>query len=323
MRSLKSDSPISPNTPVSRKMSRQGQAIATDPPSALRTWIMAFRLPTLPAAVVPVFVGTAVAAADGHFRLWVLIAALVATLLIQIGTNLANDYFDFKQGADTEARLGPTRVTQAGLLSPRAVLVGMFVTFALAVLAGLYLIYVGGWPILVVGLVSIAAGIAYTGGPWPLAYHGLGDVFVFLFFGVVAVMGTYYVHADTVNVVSLIASVPVGLLATAILVINNLRDIETDRDAGKRTLAVRLGPRLTRIQYAACLVGAYVIPVLLWRLGYLGAGFWLVGLTLPLGIGLLREVLGGASGRALNPMLGQTGRLHLLFGLLFSGSFLW
>jgi len=124
-------------------------------------------------------------------------------------------------------------------------------------------------------------------------------------------------------VVSLIASVPVGLLATAILVINNLRDIETDRDAGKRTLAVRLGPRLTRIQYAACLVGAYVIPVLLWRLGYLGAGFWLVGLTLPLGIGLLREVLGGASGRALNPMLGQTGRLHLLFGLLFSGSFLW
>lgn len=323
MRSLKSDSPISPNSLVSRNMSKQGRAMPIKSLSPWRIWLMAFRLPTLPAAVVPVIVGTAVAVADGHFRFWVLVAALVATLLIQIGTNLANDYFDFKQGADTEERLGPTRVTQAGLLSPRAVLMGMVVTFALSVLAGLYLMYVGGWPILAVGLVSIAAGIAYTGGPWPLAYHGLGDVFVFVFFGVVAVTGTYYVHADTLSAVSLIASVPVGLLATAILVVNNLRDIDTDRAAGKRTLAVRLGPRLTRIQYAACLIGAYMVPIVLWRLGYLGVGFWLVGLTLPLSIPLLRDVLGGAAGRELNPMLGRTGRLHLLYGLLFSGSFLW
>lgn len=323
MRSSKSDSPISPNIPVSRKMSGRKGAMSTQKPSAIRTWIMAFRLPTLPAAVVPVFVGTAVAAADGHFRPLVLVAALIATLLIQIGTNLANDYFDFKKGADTDVRLGPTRVTQAGLLTPRAVLVGMTITFALAVLAGLYLIYVGGWPILVVGLVSIAAGIAYTGGPWPLGYHGLGDVFVFLFFGVVAVMGTYYVHSDIVNWVSFVASIPVGLLATAILVINNLRDIDTDREAGKRTLAVRMGPRWTRLQYVVCVVGAYVVPVVLWRFGSLGAGFWLTGLTLPLGVGLMREILGGTSGRALNPLLGRTGRLHLLFGILFAGSFLW
>ncbi len=321
MRSLKSESPISPSSPVSRNVSKQ----ATSGPSLSpwRIWLMASRLPTLPAAVVPVVVGTAVAVSDGHFRFWALVAALVAALLIQIGTNLANDYFDFKKGADTEKRLGPTRVTQAGLLPPQAVFRGMLVMFALAVLAGLYLIYLGGWPILVVGLVSIAAGIAYTGGPWPLAYHGLGDVFVFVFFGVVAVTGTYYVHAETLNASSLIASVPVGLLATAILVVNNLRDIDTDRAAGKRTLAVRLGPRLTRIQYAACLIGAYIVPIVLWRLEHLGAGFWLVGLTLPLSIPLLYEVMDGASGRALNPVLGRTGRLHLLYGLLFSVSFLW
>lgn len=325
MRSSKSGNPTSLNTPVSLKSRGDNNASsdAAPSPGRIRTWVMAFRLPTLPAAVVPVFVGTAVAVGDGHFRPWVLVAALIATLLIQIGTNLANDYFDFKQGADTEVRLGPTRVTQAGLLTPREVLVGMAITFALAVVAGLYLIYVGGWPILAVGLVSIVAGIAYTGGPWPLGYHGLGDVFVFLFFGVVAVMGTYYVHADTINWMSFVASVPVGLLATAILVVNNLRDIATDREAGKRTLAVRLGPGLTRLQYAVCLIGAYAVPVVLWRWGHLGSGFWLAWLTLPLGTGLLRAIMGGASGRALNPLLGQTGRLHLLFGFLFASSFLW
>lgn len=323
MRSLKSGSPISPSSPVSRNLSRQVQAISGPSLSPWRIWLMASRLPTLPAAVVPVIVGTAVAAADGYFRFGVLVAALVAALLIQIGTNLANDYFDFKKGADTEERLGPTRVTQAGLLSPQAVFKGMLITFALAVIVGLYLIYVGGWPILIIGLASIAAGIAYTGGPWPLAYHGLGDLFVFIFFGVIAVTGTYYVHANTLTMESLIASVPVGLLATAILVVNNLRDIDTDRVAGKRTLAVRLGPRMTRMQYVACLIGAYIVPIVLWRLGHLGAGFWLVGLTLPLSVRLLREVVGGASGRALNPVLGRTGRLHLLYGLLFSVSFLW
>lgn len=291
--------------------------------SPVKVWLLAARPATLPAAVVPVLVGSAAAAAAGSFRPWVMVAALVASLLIQIGTNLANDYFDFQKGADTEARLGPTRVTQSGLLTPAQVVRGMVVTFALAVLAGLYLIAVGGWPILLVGVLSILAGIAYTGGPYPLGYHGLGDLFVFVFFGVVAVTGTYYVHTSTLDWTAAVASVPVGLLANAILVVNNLRDVETDAAAGKRTLAVRLGVPATRAHYALCLGGAYLVPVLL-RLGDgMGAGFWLPWITLPLGIALLRTVFGGAAGRQLNPVLKRTGQLHLLFGLLFAAGFLW
>ena len=203
--------------------------------------MMAARIPTLPAAVTPVLVGTAAAWSHGHFRPGVLIAALISSILIQVGTNFANDLFDFKKGADTEKRMGPVRVTQAGLLTPRQVERGMWLTFALAVVAGLYLIYVGGWPVLAIGLASIAAGLVLPGGPWPLAYHGLGDVFTFIFFGVVAVCGTYYVHTGSLNTVAHRHIIACGYDCTAILVANNLRDIETDRLAGKRTLAVRLG----------------------------------------------------------------------------------
>ena len=283
---------------------------------------MAARIPTLPAAVTPVLVGTAAAWSHGHFRPGVLIAALISSILIQVGTNFANDLFDFKKGADTEKRMGPVRVTQAGLLTPRQVERGMWLTFALAVVAGLYLIYVGGWPVLAIGLASIAAGILYTGGPWPLAYHGLGDVFTFIFFGVVAVCGTYYVHTGSINAFAIVTSLPVGLIVTAILVANNLRDIETDRIAGKRTLAVRLGERNTQLQYVLLVTLAYLIPVAMGIGGWLSSFFWLPWLSLPLAFRLIRIVI-TQKGRDLIPALKGTGALHLLFGLLFAASLLW
>src|SRR5690606_23925593 len=188
-------------------------------------------------------------------------AALICALLIQIGTNFANDVFDYQKGTDTQERTGPLRVTQAGLLTPRQVFRGMCLVFGLAFLIGLYLIAVGGWPILVIGLLSILSGIAYTGGPYPLGYHGLGDLFVFIFFGPVAVCGTYYVQALEWSWLALISSVPVGLLSVAILIVNNYRDRHTDVKAGKRTLAVRLGGKLTRWQYGLTLALAYIVPV--------------------------------------------------------------
>lgn len=282
---------------------------------------MASRIPTLPAAVVPVIVGTAAAYAAGKFHFGAFIAAFVVALLIQIGTNFANDLFDFKKGADTAERLGPTRVTQAGLLTAEQVRTGTIVTFALAFIIGLYLVALGGWPILIVGIASIIAGIMYTGGPWPLAYNGLGDVFVFIFFGLVAVMGTYYVHAQEISLNTFLLAIPAGCLATAILVVNNLRDIHTDRLAGKLTLAVRIGITATRLQYVVCLVVPYVIPFVLWQRGDLGSFFWLAWLSFPLAAHLMRLVLQGTEGKALNVVLKQTGIVHLIFGLLFAGSY--
>ena len=273
MHSSSGGSPTSPNIRASRNP-KPGQGSMP----RWRVWLLASRLPTLPAAVVPVIVGSAVAFADGAFRPLVLLAALVSSLFIQIGTNFANDLFDFKKGADTEKRLGPTRVTQAGLLTVADVQRGMIITFGLAFLSGLYLVFVGGWPILAIGVLGIAAGILYTGGPWPLGYNGLGDVFVFLFFGVIAVGGTYYAHTGGITSEALVASLPVALLATAILVVNNLRDIETDRVAGKRTLAVRIGPAATRAQYALCVVVSYLVPLLLWSRFTLGGAFGCPGL---------------------------------------------
>ncbi|OUM97710.1 MAG: 1,4-dihydroxy-2-naphthoate polyprenyltransferase [Firmicutes bacterium ZCTH02-B6] len=285
----------------------------------MQVWILAARVPTLPAAVVPVLVGSATAwKAAGVFHPGAFLAALVASLLIQIGTNLANDLFDFKRGADTEARTGPVRVTHAGLLTPTQVARGTAVCFGLAFLVGLYLVYRGGWPVLAVGVASIAAGMLYTAGPWPLAYHGLGDVFAFLFFGVVAVVGTHYVHALSLAPLAWAASLPVGFLVTAILVVNNLRDIPTDRAAGKRTLAVRLGDRGTRVQYAALVAGAYAVPLGLSLAGARGPWVLLPFLSLAVSLPLVKTVLGGATGAALNPVLKGTGRLHLVFGLLFA-----
>ncbi len=282
---------------------------------------MASRPKTLPAAAAPVIVGTAVAFSEGRFSPGPALAALLGALLLQVGANLANDVFDYKKGADTVARLGPVRVTQAGLLAPGQVLAGMWLTFGLAALAGLYLFAVGGWPILAIGLLSIAAAIAYTGGPFPLGYYGLGDLFVFIFFGLVAVGGTYYVQAGTVSPAVLGAAVPVGLLATAILVVNNLRDIETDRAAGKRTMAVRLGTRGAQAEYLLLLAGAYAAPLLLALAGQASPWImlaWLSGLLLP---PLLRLIF-REKGRPLNQALAATARLELVYSILLAAGFI-
>lgn len=282
-------------------------------------WLLAARPATLPAAAVPVVVGAAAAVREGAvFHPVVFAVTLLAALLIQVGTNFANDYSDFHRGADHDGRLGPVRVTQGGLLSVTAVRRGIVVAFALATLFGGYLVWVGGWPIAAIGVLSIVFGLAYTGGPWPFGYHGLGDVFVFLFFGVVAVTGTAYLQLGDWTGFALAASLPVGLLVTNILVINNLRDLPTDTAAGKRTLAVRLGDRATRTQYTAFTVLAYLVVAAM-ALAPGGSLFLLLPwLTLPAAVALVNRVRGGAVGRDLNMVLEHTGRLLLLFGAMFA-----
>jgi 1,4-dihydroxy-2-naphthoate octaprenyltransferase len=276
----------------------------------------------LPAAVVPVIVGTGAALHGTHpLNLPVFLATLVAALLIQVGTNFANDVFDFRRGADTAERLGPLRVTQGGLVTPQQVLIATFVTFGLALLIGLYLVAIGGWPILAIGIVCVLSGLLYTGGPWPFGYHGLGDLVCFLTFGVLAVIGTAYVQTLSITPLDLWASIPVACLVTAILIVNNLRDIDTDRRVGKRTLAVILGRTGTRIEYALCVVVAYVVPIGLGITGMVGFWWWLPLLSLPLAIWLVRYV-SQMEGRPLNQALKRTGQLHLVFGLLF-GAALW
>lgn len=295
-------------------MAEAGTALTPGPPIWAR-WLAAARPATLPAAIAPVLVGTAASSAGHPFRPAVFAATVAAALLIQVGTNLANDVFDHERGADTAERLGPVRVTQSGLLTARQVRTATYLTFASAALIGLYLVSVGGWPILAIGVASIAAGFAYTGGPWPLGYHGLGDVFVFVFFGLAAVAGSYYLQAGDLDPMALAAAVPVGMTVTAILTVNNLRDIDTDRRTGKRTLAVRLGDRPTRWQYVALVLGAYaVLPGLIAA----GASAWvgLAFLSLPLALALCRSVIRGCEGRALNHVLKRTSQLHLAFGAL-------
>ena len=245
---------------------------------------MAARPRTLPAAVAPVLVGTALAATEGTFQPLTFVAALLGALFIQVGTNLSNDYSDARRGADTEDRLGPVRVTAGGLVPPRQVLVATYVAFGLAVLAGSYLIATAGWELLLVGAASILAGVLYTGGPRPYGYEGLGEVFVFLFFGVVAVPGSYFAQVEQLEWEAFVLAVPVGLLAAAILVVNNVRDIETDRRAGKRTLAVRIGRERTRMLYAAMVAGAFVTAQLPWLLGALSPWVLLALLAVPLAL---------------------------------------
>ncbi|MGI9149255.1 MAG: 1,4-dihydroxy-2-naphthoate polyprenyltransferase [Chloroflexota bacterium] len=291
-------------------------------PSGPRIWLLAARPATLPAAVVPVLVGAASALHGTHFvHERALTATLLTALLIQIGTNFANDVFDFRRGADTAERLGPVRVTQGGLVSARQVLVATYVTFGLALLSGLYLVRIGGWPILLLGVLSLLAGLGYTGGPWPFGYHGLGDVVCFLFFGVLAVLGSAYVQNSTLSPLDAWAAIPVGCLVTAILIVNNLRDIDTDRRVRKMTLAVRLGKRGTRVEYAVCVLIAYAVVVGLGLTGGVGTWWWLPLLSLPLAVWLIRFV-GSTDGRPLNRALKRTGQLHLLFGVLFAAA-LW
>lgn len=285
-------------------------------PGSARAWILAARPATLSAALVPVLVGTAVAHAGGGLRWGPALAALFGSFMLQITSNFANDVFDHEKGADTAERLGPTRAVQSGLLTARQVKAGLAVTVALAFLAGAYLVSVGGLPIVAIGVASVLSAIAYTGGPYPLGYHGLGDLFVMIFFGFVAVCGTVFVQTGAVPPLAWLAAVPVGSIATAVLVVNNVRDRETDVKAGKRTLAVRFGRRAGVAEYALLLVAAYTAPFAAMALGR-GPWVLLPLLTLPVGIRLLRT-LATVEGRPLNDCLAGTAKLLLAYGALFA-----
>ncbi len=261
--------------------------------------------------------GSALAYQAGSFQLGPALAALAGALLIQIGTNFANDVFDFKKGADTAERVGPTRATSAGWVTAGQMLTATIVAFGLATLCGLYLTWVGGWPIVLIGLASIAAGVAYTGGPFPLGYNGLGDVFVFIFFGLVAVGGSYYVQAGAPTPLVWWLAIGLGLLCVNIIVVNNLRDVDTDRKAGKRTLAVRLGPTAARWQYVLCQAGAFVAALGAWVTGAGPVWVLLTLLALPLAIRWAR-VVWRENGRALNPALAASGQIELVYAVLAS-----
>jgi 1,4-dihydroxy-2-naphthoate octaprenyltransferase len=287
--------------------------------SPVRLWVMAARPRTLPAAIAPVLVGTAAAVeVSGEIRVGAFIAALVGSIFIQIGTNLANDYSDARRGADTADRLGPVRVTSSGLVAPRRVLVATWVAFAVAVAAGIYLATVAGVVILIVGAASILAGVLYTGGPRPYGYEGLGELFVFLFFGLVAVNGSYYVQLERLDWLPFGLSLAVGFLATAILVVNNVRDLETDRRAGKMTLAVRLGRPRTRSLYALLIVAAFAaVPITL--LAADGPAWGLLAmLAAPLVQRPLSAVMTRTDGPSLNGALAGTGALLAAFSALLA-----
>ncbi len=286
--------------------------------ATVRLWLRAARPRTLPAAVAPVAVGTALAASEGRLRPLACVCALIGSVFIQVGTNLSNDYSDARRGADAEDRLGPVRVTAGGLMPPRRVLVGTWVAFGIAVAAGAYLVAVAGWELLAVGAASILAGVLYTGGPRPYGYEGLGELFVFLFFGLVAVVGSYYVQTEHLRWEAFALAAPVGLLAAAILVVNNIRDVDTDRRAGKRTLAVRLGrPRARRIYQGAVLL-SFLGPPLIWLAGGLSAWLLLPLLTAPLAVPLSRTVATREDGPSLNRALAHTGGLLAAFSLLLA-----
>ncbi len=295
-------------------------ATAGPSPGSLRAWLLAVRPATLTVGLSPVLVGAAVAFASpaARARLGALAAALFGALCLQVGSNLANDVFDHEKGADGPDRKGPLRVTQAGLITPRAMRAGMGVAFALAMLAGVYLTAVAGWPIVVIGLASIVSAVAYTGGPYPLGYHGLGDVFVFLFFGLVAVCGTVFVATGAAPLVAWLAAIPVGSLATCVLVVNNVRDRETDVRAGKRTLPVRFGRAFGVAQYAVLAAAAYAVPAALFAAGLRGPFVLLPLLTAPIAVRLARTVARATDGPTLNRALGATARLLLFHSLLFA-----
>jgi 1,4-dihydroxy-2-naphthoate polyprenyltransferase len=290
--------------------------------SGFRIWLMAARPRTLPAAIAPVLVGTALAGFAHVFHPLRFAAALLGALFIQVGTNLSNDYSDARRGADSEDRLGPVRVTAGGLVPPRQVLIATYVSFGVAVLFGIYLIAVAGWELLLVGAASILAGVAYTGGPKPYGYEGLGEVFVFLFFGVVAVAGSFFVQVKALHWEAFALAVPVGLLAAAILVVNNVRDIDSDRRAGKRTLAVKLGRERTRALYAGVVYVAYLLTPVTWLFGPTTAWVLLPWLTLPLATAVVRIVRTRTDGPSLNGALAQSGMLQLAFCMLLSAGLL-
>jgi 1,4-dihydroxy-2-naphthoate octaprenyltransferase len=283
----------------------------------MKAWILASRPATLAAAVVPVVVGSAVASSTGGFSLGPALAALLGAMAIQIGTNFVNDVYDFELGADTSERLGPTRAVQAGLLSARQVRIGALLAFAAALGFGVYLIGSAGWIVALIGLCSTAAGIAYTAGPYPLAYLGLGDLFVMIFFGFVAVCGTVFVQTGHVPSLAWMCAIPIGALSTAILAVNNLRDREQDVAARKRTLAVRFGRRFAIAEYVGLLLVSYLVPVGLVLTERASTTALLPLLSVPLAVRLASRAM-REEGRALNHVLVGTGKLLTIFGVLFA-----
>ena len=306
------------STTPARESAAGTAELASAKPGKLGVWLYALRIPTLSAAVVPVLVGTALAWRHGAAHRWAALPALVGAIAIQIGTNLANDLFDHRKGADRQGRIGPPRVLSVGWLGPSEVRAGMIAAFAIATAAGVALTAVAGWPVVWIGLASIVAGVGYTAGRFALGYIGLGDLAVFVFFGLVGVVGTVYVETGPTDPEAILAAIPVGSLATAILIVNNVRDLETDRAAGKRTLAVFLGRGGTRAEFVAFLFAAYAVPLGLWAQGLRTAWILLPLATVSLAARALHRVLEREDGPALNAALQDTARLHLLFGILFA-----
>jgi 1,4-dihydroxy-2-naphthoate polyprenyltransferase len=294
--------------------------------SSLQIWLLAARPKTLPAALAPVLLGTSLAIRDGSFAFLPALAAAVCALLLQIGSNYANDYFDHRKGADTADRLGPLRATASGLISPEQMRNAAGIVLGVAALIGLYLVMVGGWPILAIGIAALLAAVAYTGGPFPYGYAGLGDLFVFLFFGLVAVNGTYYLQTGEITGLALLISICAGALVTAILVVNNIRDMETDARAGKRTLAVIFGLRSAQIEYLGLMLIAYLGVILIWQIAGGSLFLLLPIISMPLALRHIQEIwrpeIEQGDRRHLNATLAGTARLSLFFSLLLSAGLL-
>lgn len=289
--------------------------------SKAQAWYLASRPKTLLAAFVPVSVGASIAFADGAFNIVATIIALLCSILIQIGTNFTNDLYDFYKGADSNKRTGPLRVVSAGIISAKEMRLGVITVFGTAFLLGLYLVWLGGITILIIGVLSIIAGFAYTAGPFPLAYKGLGDVFVFLFFGIVATVGSYYVNALEFSWTAFIASLPVGALITNILVVNNYRDLEQDKESGKNTLAVMLGKRFTFYEYLTLLIGSFFVPLIIFLHYDVSGWIFLPYLTMPFAYKLVLMLM-RLSGTQLNKALELTAKLSMAFGILLSLGFI-
>jgi len=283
----------------------------------MNQWILAARPKTLPAAISPVILGTALSYHDGIFHSFILLMTLLAAVLIQIGANFANDVYDFQKGTDRDDRLGPKRATQSGLITPEKMKQAMWRIFALAIFVGFYLAWMGGWPIVFIGLASIAAGIAYTGGPYPLGYHGWGDVFVFIFFGLIAVPGSYYLQTGIITSTSLWLGAALGMLSTAILVVNNIRDMETDIVTGKKTLAVRWGKSFSHIEFSILVIIPFIIPLCMWWNTRYNMSLLITLFALPIAVHLIIQLI-SKTGRELNKVLAGTARFLFIFTILFS-----
>lgn len=286
----------------------------------INSWIIASRPRTLHAAFVPIIVGSAVAFSEGKLNILFSFAALICSLLIQIGTNFTNDLYDFLKGADTVKRKGPRRVLASGLISVNEMKMGIIITFLTSFLLGLYLVYHGGMVIFIIGVISILAGLAYTAGPYPLAYNGFGDVFVFMFFGIVGTVGTYYLHTHELSLISFICSIPVGALVTNILVVNNYRDADEDKITGKKTLAVKFGKNFSRYQFIFLIAISFLIPLLLFVFFNASIFIFLPYFTLPIAYKVIM-MLYKFTGTELNRTLELTAKLSAIYGLLFSAGF--